>query len=46
VQERLGHADILITLDTYAHLVPTIQRDAVKKLEKFYRSTEKTSSGS
>ena len=28
VQERLGHANISITLDTYSHVVPTMQRAA------------------
>jgi site-specific recombinase XerD len=26
VRERLGHANISITLDTYSHVVPTMQR--------------------
>lgn len=29
VQERLGHADISITLDTYSHLIPGMQASAV-----------------
>lgn len=33
VQERLGHSTITITLDTYSHLVPDIQKEAVKALE-------------
>ena len=28
VQERLGHATISITLDTYSHLIPSMQADA------------------
>ncbi|GAA2004416.1 site-specific integrase [Nocardiopsis rhodophaea] len=32
VSERLGHANVSITLDTYSHALPTIQRDAVSKL--------------
>lgn len=28
VQERLGHATISITLDTYSHVIPTMQRAA------------------
>lgn len=27
VSERLGHADVRITLDTYSHLLPSMQRD-------------------
>ena len=32
VQERLGHASIKITLDTYSHVVPSMQDEAVEKL--------------
>lgn len=34
VQERLGHSTITLTLDTYSHLVPDIQKEAVKALDK------------
>ncbi len=33
VSERLGHASIGITLDTYSHLLPGLQEEAVKQLE-------------
>lgn len=33
VQERLGHSTITLTLDTYSHLVPDIQKAAVKALD-------------
>src|ERR1035437_428194 len=33
VQERLGHASIALTLDTYSHLIPTLQKDAAEKLD-------------
>ncbi len=32
-QERLGHARIAITLDTYSHLLPGMQGEAVDKLD-------------
>ena len=32
VQERLGHATIAITLDTYSHAIPAIQEDAATKI--------------
>ena len=32
VSERLGHAGIGITLDTYSHVLPGIQEDAVQRL--------------
>ena len=30
VSERLGHSSIRITLDTYSHVVPTLQKDAAE----------------
>jgi integrase len=33
VQERLGHATVGLTLDTYSHLLPSMQRDAADKLD-------------
>lgn len=27
VSERLGHADVRISLDTYSHLLPSVQRE-------------------
>jgi integrase len=32
VQEMLGHATIAITMDTYSHVLPNMQRDAVARL--------------
>jgi integrase len=32
VSERLGHANISITLDTYSHLIPTMQAEAAQKV--------------
>lgn len=34
VQERLGHSSPAFTLDYYAHVLPTIQRDAAALLER------------
>jgi len=34
VQERLGHSDISITIMTYSHVLPTIQRAAVQVFER------------
>lgn len=34
VSERLGHASIVLTLDTYSHVLPTMQKQATEKLEK------------
>ena len=33
VQERLGHADISLTLNTYSHVLPSMQDDAADKLD-------------
>ena len=32
VSERLGHASITLTLDTYSHVLPDMQRDATDRL--------------
>lgn len=34
VAERLGHTTIVLTLDTYSHVLPSMQRDASDVLEK------------
>jgi integrase len=39
VQERLGHATISITLDTYSHVIPTMQRDAADLFAKVVYSS-------
>ena len=36
VSERLGHSTIRITLDTYAHVIKTMQTAAVEKLDNIY----------
>jgi integrase len=33
VQEMLGHANISMTLDTYSHVPPTMQDEAIAALE-------------
>jgi hypothetical protein len=34
VQERLGHADISLTLNTYSHVLPSMQQEAADKLDE------------
>lgn len=34
VSERLGHASIVLTLDTYSHVLPSMQKTATNKMEK------------
>ncbi len=36
VQEMLGHSSISITLDTYSHVLPNIQGEAVKAMESIF----------
>jgi integrase len=36
VQERLGHATISMTLDTYSHVTPTMQQEAAAKLDALF----------
>lgn len=33
VQERLGHSTIAMTLDTYSHVIPSLQKEAAQKME-------------
>ncbi len=34
VQERLGHSQISVTLQTYSHVLPELQRQAAEKLDR------------
>jgi integrase len=34
VSERLGHASVMITLDTYSHILPSMQKDAASSVAK------------
>ncbi|MBA2410751.1 MAG: tyrosine-type recombinase/integrase [Gammaproteobacteria bacterium] len=38
VSERLGHATIAITLDTYSHVLPGIQEEAALTLDATLRA--------
>jgi integrase len=33
VSERLGHATVGITLDTYSHAIPSLQKEAAAKFD-------------
>jgi integrase len=35
--ERLGHASVNITLDTYSHLLPSVQQEAADKIGEAFR---------
>jgi integrase len=34
VSERLGHSSVVITLDTYSHVLPSMQAEATNKIEQ------------
>ena len=34
VSERLGHSRVAITLDTYSHVLPGLQEDAVQRIDE------------
>lgn len=36
VQERLGHSNIVTTLETYAHVLPSMQAEAAAKMEEVF----------
>jgi integrase len=40
VQERLGHADISMTLNTYSHVLPSMQAEAAEKLDELLNPIE------
>jgi integrase len=42
VSERLGHASIVLTLDTYSHVLPSLQKDAADKMEMLLFATADT----
>ncbi|MBC7107033.1 MAG: site-specific integrase, partial [Firmicutes bacterium] len=48
VQERLGHSQIAVTMDTYTHVLPTIQDQAAEALDRmlFGRVANRTANGS
>lgn len=33
VQERLGHSQISLTLDTYSHAIPSMQQEGAEKID-------------
>jgi integrase len=37
VSERLGHASIAITMDTYSHVLPSLQEDAADRFSQVVR---------
>jgi integrase len=40
VAERLGHSSVVLTLDTYSHVLPSMQQMATDKLENMLYGTK------
>jgi len=40
VAERLGHSNIKITLDTYSHVLPTMQEDVIRKIDEIIKDNQ------
>lgn len=40
VQERLGHSSITVTMDTYSHVLPGLQKAAAAKLDEVFSNNE------
>lgn len=36
VQERLGHSTIMVTMDVYSHVMPSLQRQAAERLDSLF----------
>ena len=43
VQERLGHSDISLTLNTYSHVLPSMQEEAAEKMDEILVPIEASS---
>src|SRR5882724_5425385 len=41
VSERLGHCSITLTLDTYSHVLPTMQEATTQMLERLHYGKKK-----
>ena len=41
VSERLGHSSITLTLDTYSHVLPTMQEATTQMLERLHYGKKK-----
>ncbi len=42
VSERLGHSNIALTLNTYSHVLPTMQQKATERIERMLDSASGT----
>ena len=41
VSERLGHASVALTLDTYSHVLPTMQESAVTAVGQIFYTDQR-----
>ncbi|MDI9459060.1 MAG: hypothetical protein QM373_04940, partial [Bacillota bacterium] len=39
VQEMLGHSTISMTLDTYSHVIPSMQKEAARKMDELLKES-------
>jgi len=40
VQELLGHSQINLTLDTYSHVIPTLQKEAARTMDRIFAADQ------
>jgi integrase len=40
IQELLGHSSITITLNVYSHVLPSMQQEAMDKLDRLFGGLE------
>jgi len=45
IQELLGHSNIKITLDVYDHVLPSMQDEAMNKMERLFGKDEEDNTG-
>lgn len=38
IMETLGHSQISLTMNTYAHVLPALQREAANKMDRMLRT--------
>jgi integrase len=45
VSERLGHANVAITLNVYAHVLPSMQQDAAEAMDALLQARPRRARG-
>lgn len=43
VSERLGHASVTLTLDTYSHVLPSMQEESARRLDAMFGASAEAS---